>query len=194
MQSLRDTLKLLPVEWILWAFDAEWKMTVHEGPGLRRMGVEPGEGVGQHVREWLAGQAAGEEFLRSIATGPASTRLEYGTRGFFVTGAPTPGGGAIGLSLPVAAATAATPLLRPVLEVARPILSVGARTGDLLVPTPDDPGYAGLFRRVPVAELPAEVKAELERLSPPCACAPARPAPGASRSLRERAPHLRLLP
>jgi hypothetical protein len=192
LQSLRETLNLLPVEWILWAFDPEWKMTVHEGPGLRRGGVEPGAGVGQHVREWLAGQECADDFLRSLAAGPASAQLAYGGDAYFVTGAPTPSGGAIGLSLPVAAATAAAPL-RPVLEVTRPILSVGARAGDLLVPTPDDPGHAGLFRRVALADLPGEVTEELERLSPPSACGPGH-APGASRSLRERAPHLRLLP
>jgi hypothetical protein len=194
LQSLRDTLSLLPVEWILWAIEADWTLAVAEGPGLRRIGLQPGAAVGTDVRERLADAEGGHELLCSLERGPASGRLVIGSEAFFVSGARTPSGGAIGLALPAGSAAYDAPMVSPVLEVTRPVLSVGARPGDLLVYTSDDPAHAGLFRRVPVAELPAEVRAELERVSSPPGGGAGGRASGASRSLRERAAHLRLLP
>ncbi|MDB4951573.1 MAG: hypothetical protein JWM27_4222 [Gemmatimonadetes bacterium] len=195
LQSLRDTLSLLPVEWVLWAFDGDWTMTVHEGPGLRRKGLRAGDGVGDDVRERLAKCFGGAEFLRRVERGPASARLAFGAETFFLSGAPTPGGGAIGLSLPASATQSEAPELRRVVEVARPIQAVGAEAGDLLVYSPEDPDHAGLFRRVAVEDLPAEVRFELARLRPRCDGGRGEPpAPGATRSPRAPASHLRLLP
>jgi hypothetical protein len=195
LKALRKTLSLLPVEWVLWAFDADWRMTVHEGPGLRRNGLGAAEGVGQDVRVWLGTRPGGLEFLRKVVQGRASAQLTFGRDPFFVSGAPAPGGGAIGLSLPAGTAAGDAPELPPVLEVTRPIAAVGARTGDLLVWSPEDPERAGLFRRVAMDELPAEVRWELGRIRPPSdAASGAPPASGATRSLPGQASHLRLLP
>jgi hypothetical protein len=195
LKALRDTLSLLPVEWILWAFNADWKITVHEGPGLRRRGLGSGDGVGEDVRVRLREHPGGLDFLRRVVQGPASGHVVFGRDPFFVSGAPAPGGGAIGLSLPAAAAAGDVPELPPVVEVTRPIPAVGARPGDLLVGSPEDPERAGLFRRVAMEELPAEVRWELGRLRPPCGGGSAeRSASGATRSPRARGAHLRLLP
>jgi hypothetical protein len=195
LKALRETLSLLPVEWVLWSFDADWTMTVHEGPGLRRTAPGRVNAVGEDVRMRLGNRPGGPEFMRRVVRGPASAHITFGTDVFFVSGAPAPGGGAIGLSLPAGTVAGSAPELPPVLEVTRPIPAIGARTGDLLVWSPDDPERAGLFRRVGVDELPAEVRRELGRLRSPSDDAAGAPsASGATRSPRARASHLRLLP
>ena len=200
LRAMRDTLSLVPIEWALWAMDADGVFLVHEGPGVYRKGLRPGECVGRSVAEVHKNDPRPLAYIQSAMQRPTTDHLVFNGYTFLVSGTPMAGGGCVGLALVVGPATEHEPVCAvpavPVLELARSVPEVGGMEGDLLVIDPEEHDLVGLYRTISRSSLPQDIANEIHRITAPSGVSGTGSAPsaGASGSRRERATHLRLLP
>lgn len=201
LASLRRALPALPVEWALWSMDAEGVLLAHEGPGAPRV-----EAVGRSVWEVYRGEEALLAFASRVLREPSAAEVVARGARIHLAGAPVAEGGAVGMAtvldrLPEEAAVEAAveaELPPSVMELLHPVPEIGAETGDLLLWSPGRPEAVGLYRDLPASRLPEAVARDLRlirsRSSAAAGSGPPAPSPaGASRPLRERAAHLRVV-
>ncbi len=198
LASLRRALPALPLEWVIWSLDADGMLLVHEGRG----GPETWGGVRAGLSVWEAyrGETAILTFASRVLREPLAAELVAGGVRVHLSGAPLPGGGAVGMALmlgPASSEEAAASSLPPsVLELTRPVPDIGADAGDLLLWSLERPAVVALYREIAASRLPPAVTSELRLTRSSAASGSAPPAPasaGADRPLKERASHLRVV-
>lgn len=196
IRLLRDTLNVVAAEWVLWALDAEGVFWLHEGPGVWRKGVRPGEMIGKNACQYYAGDEAVLAFMQEVRHGPTTRALVFNGHRFLVAGGPDTLGGVSGLALALGAEGVAPSEASVVIEASRPIAEIGAAAGDLLVVDPQQLDRVGVYRSVEISALPAAVRAELGALSRAFGVPVDWPVAddGAAPPHRAPAAHLRLLP
>ncbi|MEW5849819.1 MAG: PAS domain S-box protein [Myxococcota bacterium] len=94
---------------ILFSADAQGIITLSEGAGLAALGLQPGQLVGQSLRELYADQAEGLRCLDRVLAGvPASVEIHLAGRVMHVTGQPLLGPGGVEGVIAVAVDVTAT--------------------------------------------------------------------------------------
>ncbi len=195
LRAFRNTLALVPADWVLWALDADETYVYLEGPCLERIGVRAVDRLGRRLEEAYPDHPELVARARKYMQGPGTDRVVVNGHTLLLSGAPSRDGGCVGIGMLVEERPAMAEAACQVLELACDVPRVGGWRGDLLVVDPERPGRVGLYREVDLAQLGPELEGEVRGLSSPASprTPPGAPRHGAGRH-PARASHLRLLP
>lgn len=179
-----DALAQFPIDWVLWALDADETYVCVEGSCLARLGMCAGNILGRPLGEVASANPEVMAWARRSMRAPATDQVVVGGHPMVLSGAPSRDGGCVGIGMLLETPRAADPPAScPVVELTGDVPRIGARRGDLLVVDPDCPGRVGLYREIDADLLPAELEAQVGKLS------------STYRAERTSRPaHLRLLP